>query len=238
MNCNNVYFINMIKDVDRYKNVVKQLSKYNIQGTHIEGIIGDNSNYGTLQTYDNVKYIIKKELKDKATGCALSHFKCFNKIYDDMIKYEFDHALVFEDDVSFELVEIWSKFTNIQKIVEDAPSDWDIIKLNCSNRRATEIAFKNSNFYTNNEELNKKVFENCNSSTLSYIINKGAIEKIKKHFYKDDVLIIDDVIDLILWKLCTTYNYKYPLFVTNDELENNKAGIKSSNFIRKKIYLL
>jgi len=226
-------------DIDTEKNdsMIEQLEKYNLKYTRVPAVIGKNVVQDKVDVVDGIKYILSKKMINKAKGCLISHFKCYNMIYNDMIKSNYRNAIIFEDDISFELINLWKGVTNMGKVIKKAPKDWEIIKLNSSNNKVTKTAFVNRiTHYTDNEFLNQYVFKDCNSSTLAYIINKKGIEKILKKFYKDGVLHVDNVIDTLVWRACKTYHYKYPLFISLEKFEKNKAGVKSNKYIKTHIY--
>ena len=234
-----IYYINMERDILKNGSIIEQLNQYNLKYKRVNAIDGKQLLVGKICKVDNITYLFNRRINKKARGCLVSHFKTYNIIYEDMLKFGTENAIVCEDDISFELVNKWKEFTNIEKVINDAPSDWEIIKLNSSNRNVIKYSYQNKNCYTDNETLCSKLYKGCNSSTLIYIINKKGIQKIRDYFYKNGVLTIDMgncTIDYIIWEVCKTYNYKYPLFVSKKELEKNKAGIKSNNFI-KKIYM-
>jgi len=227
----------MDSDIEKNDSMIEQLEKYNLVYIRVPAVNGVNIVQDRVDTIDGIKYILSKKMIKKARGCLMSHFKCYHMIYNDMIENKYKNAVIFEDDVSFELVDIWRRVINIRKIIKKAPKDWDVIKMNSSNITVTKTAFTNRiTNYTDNEFLNQYVFRDCNSSTLAYIINRKGIKKLFKHFYKDNVLYVDDVIDTLIWRVCKTYHYKYPLFVSLEKFEKNKAGIKSNEYIKKDIY--
>jgi GR25 family glycosyltransferase involved in LPS biosynthesis len=228
------YYINLEKNIERRESMEEQLKKYVEKYYRVEALDGNkflNQNF----SIDNFNYSFSKNSKNfKARGCLLSHFKIFRIILKKKIKT----TVICEDDLSFELIDLWD--TNFTNILEKAPGDWDIIKLNTSSMRTLKYCSEQKNKkYINNKEIEKNVFKGCNSSTLCYIIKYKAVEKIFGKLFSNEKLIFDEnqeKIDNFLWDLVNTYNYNKPLFKSKESLENNKVGIVANNIINNLYY--
>jgi glycosyl transferase family 25 len=174
---NNIFVINLDKDIDRYYNFINQTNKFTSSITRIPAIYGKNLNNDLLNYY-------KKNLnssssnKNAVIGCALSHIKTYNTI----INTNLDYGFIFEDDVTFN-----STFDNV--LNTDLPDNWDILYIGhtkneyprntCS--RVSTPGYKNMKMY------NKRwiIFDNENEvpmGTWSYVVNKKAAMYILNNY--------------------------------------------------------
>jgi len=98
-------------------------------------------------------------------GCLFSHLHYLNDAY----KKNINCLLMCEDDISFEYVNRWEK--SIDEIINNAPKDWNIIKLHCSNLRVLQN-FSEKEQYV---KIPKDSVEFW--STGLYLINRNGIKK-------------------------------------------------------------
>jgi GR25 family glycosyltransferase involved in LPS biosynthesis len=152
-------------------------------------------------------------------GCTLSHLKAIETFYNSGDEY----AIICEDDMTLEFLPLWKK--PIRSVIKDAPSDWEIILLGY-------ILWPQNYKYL--QSLYNPFIPIIHNSTLSYLINRKAAEKIlKNHTYQNPNLHlytkIRPVADVILYDIVKTYVYQYSLFTYPD---NNTSTIHDnhSNF--------
>ena len=189
-----IYWINLNRSVDRKENMIKMLNEFPVKNIRIEAVDGknesDNNIYGR---YENVNM---KNTKIEY-ACLLSHLNTIHKFSNS----SYNIALILEDDVNLEFVKYWNK--SIKDIINNAPTDWDIIMLNYIISANTEI--------TNEYTLNHGMIY----STASYIINKKGANKLL-NIYKNNKYNLDikkrHTADEYLFSSLITYVYKYPYF--------------------------
>jgi GR25 family glycosyltransferase involved in LPS biosynthesis len=115
----NVYLINMDKDIDRLKKVTKECDKVNIKFERFSGIKVSDLSQNILDKYIPIE--IQKYGTDSMIGCGLSHLF----IWQDAIKKNYKNILVLEDDVYFS--NDFNKY--LQNVIEEVPKDYDILYL-------------------------------------------------------------------------------------------------------------
>lgn len=119
----NVYLINLDKDKDRLKSVLKECKKVGKRPIRVPGIQGSKLTEKELK--DNTSnYLFSVAGSKSAIGCAMSHIKA----WETMIKNGDDSALFLEDDVVIDN-NFKEKFSNIFKSV---PKDYGIFYMGCS----------------------------------------------------------------------------------------------------------
>ena len=115
----NIYLINMDRDIDRLKKVTKECDKVNVKFEKFSGI-------KVLDLSKNIidKYIPEETQKygtDGMIGCGLSHLF----IWQDAIQKNYKNILVLEDDVQF--TDDFNKY--LINVMEELPKDYDILYL-------------------------------------------------------------------------------------------------------------
>lgn len=205
-----IFYINLDRSIKRRKNMEKQLSLISDNYKRISAVDGNkivNSKYGKV---DGVKYInyFNKFSNNNELGCTLSHIKAIKKAY----QLGLNKVLILEDDVIFYLMPFWE--TNIPKIVNSSPKNWEIIKLYSGKNTGAPNTFIRD--YINNRTW----------GTVAYIINRKGMEKILDHtLYKNSDtinLIVDNIpsksaiADNFLYDIAITYSYGTPLFLLGD----------------------
>jgi GR25 family glycosyltransferase involved in LPS biosynthesis len=178
-----VYLVSLEKDFERRINLLKYVTPN--EYSSVDG--------SKLLPLDKLKQnnIIAKEgtegIKAGEIGCYMSHYNILNKIKN----YNHDYSIVIEDDVEFDI----NKNINIIKdIVNNAPSDWEII-------------FIGHNYYNETEEKKHHTFNEYTFKRISlvfgaqsYIVKNSAIPlKIQQ------LLPIKDPIDIIFPIIFTSY---------------------------------
>jgi len=114
-----VYVINLDRDTERLQKTKQQLDKLNIEFTRFPAILG-----AQVKTSNHLTDFCLKYCTDGIKGCAMSH----KTIWEDMLKNNYKHVLVLEDDVSFS-----DDFEHLFKTGWDQlPKDFDIWYLGCN----------------------------------------------------------------------------------------------------------
>ena len=172
MNDIDIFVINLDKDHDRLNKITRNLSPHFF--TRISGVYGKDLN---VDEYDEIVYTSKYLAPKSAIGCAMSHRRALQTFLRTSNR---PYALILEDDAE----PIHKNYmSEVVASIQNAPPDWDIIKLDY---------LPNYNVNTYN-----KLFSII---TTAYIINKSGAEK----FLRQDVVYHIDF-DMNFYDL-TMYN--------------------------------
>lgn len=187
-----IYWINLDRSVDRRQRMEKMFEdpvfaqKKIIRISAVDGKAHDidqvlNANFEGMQPdkFTKVEY-----------ACLLSHLNAIKQFSES----NNETALIMEDDMTLEYKPYWKK--SVQQIIDNAPSDWDLIQL-CINI---------------DSPLKQKYTRNTGyiSCSAAYIINKKCSTQISVNKYKLDNIL--HVSDGYLFMKTNTYAYKYPMF--------------------------
>ena len=159
-------------------------------------------------------------------GCTLSHLFYIKEAMDLNV----DNLIMCEDDISFDFLPKWKK--SINEIMENAPCDWNIIKLHCSNTRILK------NYIKEEKYINIPKPSVLFWSTGFYIIKKSGMESLINRFYEKDTntfnIHIDyPVADYLLHQIDNVYYYTIPLVKNNNSEYNFKSDVTSSDILYK-----
>ena len=171
-----IYYLNLERSTERNEKIIKMFKKYNIKNyQRINGIDGKNlkhcinkktHNFKYTNKYDNISYDInpKNKMNVYEVATLLSHYIALLKIInnDDNI------AIICEDDISLEYSNKWN--TDIKSIVENAPKDWEVIKIGTNNSNLLKKLIELNNQYEKDIPLYS------NWGAFFYIINKKYIK--------------------------------------------------------------
>lgn len=192
-----IYWINLERSKNRYDKINSILNKYNLKNKKIKAYDGK-----ILDTYNNIDVKTKKTPYE--IGCTLSHFESIKTAFNDNQQY----ALIMEDDIRFNHI---NKFkTNIDKIIKEAPNDWNIIKLHCIYKKHIKKLLRRSL-----QIGNYSLWEERSVGTGIYLINKNGMKKIIDKFYINNKWTIHKEkshADFIIYNNVKTYDYTKPLF--------------------------
>jgi GR25 family glycosyltransferase involved in LPS biosynthesis len=188
-----IYWINLDRSTDRRKNMEKMFQDPVFKGKKIVRISAIDGKAPDIDNVLNINFEGMQPDKYEKTiyGCTLSHINAIR----DFKNSDNTVALVMEDDSTLEFKKYWKKTT--KQIMDEAPSDWDIIQLTY-----TVINKVPQKIYTKN---NRKFF-----GSGAYIINKNNINIPNKIKLTSD---IDPAADVYLYNIFNTYTYKYPMFI-------------------------
>ena len=217
-----VYWINLDRAKERQshmKNILTDEAFINIPNKRISAY---DSKKGNIRK----KFVLTPDLvsrndtvTDQEYSCLFSHLEAI-RVFSESDK---ETALILEDDVSIEYKKYWMK--SIQDIMNDAPKDWEIIKL-CSFQQVDKL----TNKYTlwKPWQIDKKITK-CGLSNgwiadwscVAYLIRHKAAKKLIKELYHDHKYVLDNqyyhVADALLYQKLKTYIYKYPYFTVRDK---------------------
>jgi GR25 family glycosyltransferase involved in LPS biosynthesis len=223
-----IYYINMDKDISRRNFIENQSLLYNIKINRISAINGKEKNLKNdkIELYPgyNIPYFNNYSITNSELGCTLSHIKAIYTSY----KNNDELALIIEDDTSFVLVPYWDK--TIKQVIDNAPTDWTIIKL-----------FRLGNY--NSKQMYKKYDEKRNLwSTVAYIINRQGMKKLLFDIIKGNKLVLDKDTSgkkgtsdyLIYYRAKNAYDLKDIYFIPNNNQNDSTIHTSDTNTHIKK----
>lgn len=204
-----IYWINLDRSPDRRKEMTRLFQNPAFQTVKVERISAvDGKKPHTVYPY--IKYMYKQK-NDYEYACMLSHLSTIHKF----AQTTYDVALITEDDVTLEFKPYWRK--SIQEVINNAPSDWEVIQL-CyiiNNARQNPVNFK----------LYEKNIGNKCVSAAAYLIRNNAAKKLINDIYNGEKYELEDYIihhaDCYIFNKLNTYIYKFPYFIyktNNDSL--------------------
>ena len=192
-----IYWINLDRSTDRYKQMQTVFSDNAFDNIDIERISAVDGRYSN-QIYSKLN-ILNRQRTDNEYACMLSHLDTIYKFSQTNYKY----ALIMEDDITLEYKKYWKQ--TVRQVIDNAPADWEIIQL-CYNTRANPLNFK---LY----QLNKNNMCVC---AAAYLITNSAAKKLISKIYNDFKFHINPTVnhhaDCYIFSMCKTYTYKFPYF--------------------------
>ena len=219
-----IVWINLEESRDRRKYMENLLKDVPVQNTRINAINGRYNN--------DIKAFIKdipkgNTLQNGQIACTLSHIKAISSLKD----CEGDYFMICEDDISFDNIKYFPEYHDLKYIIENAPSDFEVLML----------------YKTSYDEL-KELYGDWNEyrsrgttfyGTVCYIISKSAVQKFINisEYLHDDLFIfsnkaIFDVSDIFIYKNLKTYTYKYN-FITS--IDHNSILDSNLTFYRQSV---
>ena len=157
------FLINLKFREDRLKQFDIQAKREGINYERVEAVNKyelNRKDYWITKKYDD-----RRSLKSGEVGVYLSHYKCMESCTQDL-------ALIFEDDAK-----LCCNFKDKLKILmENAPSDWDILLLGTSRlwkkkyRPKCPITYEDEYFYKVSGDI---------YGLQAWVINRKAIEELK-----------------------------------------------------------
>jgi len=240
-----IYCINLTKEINRRKIMEEQFKKYNLEyifcnsidankliftknemNTNSEERIGEYNidNITTINFHIKSKDYYQHIKKNGHIGCSLSHLYYIHKGYINNL----NTMVMCEDDISFEYMSKWKN--SIDSIIKNAPIDWKIIKLHCSNI----IIMKK---YNKNEKYIKIPKNSVKFwSTGIYLINKNGMQDIVNKYYnnisnKYELFQDFPVADYLLHQIDGVYYYSIPLVKNNNLDHNFKSDVAYSDVL-------
>jgi glycosyl transferase family 25 len=211
----------MDKDTDRLNKMTKECNKFNIKFQRFSGIDANNLSIKEKNKY--VTNFCQKYCTNGMIGCGLSHFK----IYEDVIKNNYNNVLILEDDVYFD-----DNFHNIlNDSLKELPKDYDILYVGSFGLSSKEINYDHnyllkllSNKKKQNNSFNTIFCPEFPLGTHGYIVSNQGCKKILKNIKK-----INYHID---WQINLT-NKNLNIYATNEKIvyqhweESNNSNMLS-----------
>jgi GR25 family glycosyltransferase involved in LPS biosynthesis len=212
-----IYWINLDRSKDRRKRMEKMFKNPVFKGKKIirvSAVDGKSPDIDQILNA-NLEGMQPEKYEKTIYACTLSHINAIQNFKKSADKV----ALIMEDDSTLEYKKYWKKTT--KQIMEEAPTDWDIIQLT----------------YTIIDKAPKKIYTKNNRKyygTGAYIINKNNINIPKPIKLASDS---DPAADVYLYNIFNTYTYKYPMFIysTNENSTIHQDHIQHHNESKKKI---
>jgi hypothetical protein len=228
-----ILWINLDNSIDRYKNMTNLLNNFKIENRKISAINGDIiddikhkyffSENNIFPNYSNKEYAVLTS--------HLNTIEIFSKIDKKYLKYNI--GLICEDDLSLDFIKYWN--IDFKSIIENAPSNWEIIMLGYFSL--------DLNFTENYKKWDSEW------SAISYLIKYDNLsEKLEKLKNGDkwicnqyDVMVSDNYI----FSKFNTYVYKYPFFTFpnnndstfhEDHVDYHRIYKISNYIVHEKIY--
>ncbi len=203
-----IYVINLARHTDRKDHMVKQFEENSVSNYEfIQAVDGVN------ESLDNVIQLDKLAVTRPEIGCTVSHLTAIRHWLDNS---DSDHAIIMEDDISFEPVQYW-KFIWSDFIKQVRP--FDILQLSIIH-----------NYRIN---TNLHIREANDWSTGVYVISRSwAKQLVEKHYVDGKFNLYMDrksVADVMLYYGAKAYSA--PLFVTETNFESsiNEGHVKTSH---------
>jgi len=214
-----IYWINLDRSQDRRQKMEKMFEDPVFKGKKIVRISAVDGKASNIDQILNASFEgMKPDNFTKVEyACLLSHLNAIR----EFSKSNDETALIMEDDTTLEYKPYWKK--SVKQIMENAPSDWEIIQL-CINT------------HTIPQKIYTKQNGNTYFSTGAYIINKNGAKSIinqsDKHGLNQN---IGHSADVYLYLITNTYTYKYPYFTyTYDETSTiHQLHVKNHNIAKK-----
>ena len=203
-----IYWMNLPKAKERKKYMEKILEDDIFTNTKIERIEAFDK---TDDIFDKLN-LIQRKIADSEYACLLTHLETIRKFSETNYKT----ALIFEDDVSLEYKKYWTK--SLKQIMENAPKNWDILKLCIMKPKQNKKLYthwKLNTYYNYNTILLHNDF-----GAESYIITNKAAKKLVNEIYHNKKYILDEHIqhytDSFIFTKLNTFTYKFPFFTTRN----------------------
>ena len=208
---NNIFIVNMTKDIDKKLDIEKKFRRYGIENySFFEGIVPnekDETVFEIVSKYENkwgrINFIGEM-------GCFLSH----KKIWENIVLNNLDNSLVLEDDIYFH--------KNFQKILDSNMKifeDYDIIYLGCNQSKFSKEIISN---IIENQQKHKNIYdyfskleylEVISYGTFAYFIKNNVARIFIEEFESSDFLW--STIDVFMPKTIKKHNLKCCTFFPN-----------------------
>lgn len=205
-----IYIINLENNTERLEFIEKQLNELDLDYEIFKAVDGRLlTEFDLLEKYDKQKAIeTLRELTPGEIGCALSHLG----VYQEIINYNFEGAIVVEDDAFFnsDFKEILLEFNNSVNKKTDS-----IVLLNYVKRY-----FSRNNIKLNNKYFIAKLHPNyLGYSAFSYYITYGAAKKMIDNIYP--IHSVSDNWSYFAKELAINFQAIIPFLVSHKSGESN-----------------
>ncbi len=204
-----IFIVNLEKDIDKKEHMKKLCRRHALDCQFIHAVYGKDLDQNELaELYDAKRAVNEygRELSAGEIGCTLSH----KEIYRTMIKKNIKHAVVFEDDITFD-----HRIHDAISTVANFPDDWECVLLHYhrNNPFAKFYCISPYNRIAVGKGLKIVRFTDLMHSTGAYIINLAGAHKLlsilEQGVYKPTDHYTGDENDINLYGL-------YPRLVETD----------------------
>lgn len=173
------YVINLKESLERRSYMEKLLGPYQsfLDVNFIEAVDGRKMSKEQMINIWNQEATYKiygRYMKNGEIGCALSHRKC----YEEILKQQDDMALILEDDISFQDVDVKNIILSVEKILR---TERPMVLL-----LSGDYWYTRKNIRSNNIQL-ANVHEAMGA--IAYIVNKSAAQRmisLSRRYLADD----------------------------------------------------
>ena len=163
-----IFIINRDQDTVRRSNISSLCKSYNMKFSFVKAVDGSDINKDLVSGFDVSKSSLYGQLSPTELACALSHIK----IYNHIIKSKLTHAVIMEDDITFD-----DNLPFLIKNVIKLPSDLELLLLGYYSDTKTQRISNSSLWYVSDSLENFKVVRLTELAfgTHGYLItNRGA----------------------------------------------------------------
>ncbi|CAG8676941.1 11349_t:CDS:1, partial [Dentiscutata heterogama] len=190
-----IYVINDPERPDKRKKLESIEKKLNLNFEFSPAI--SQSNFDAVK-----KFNPHNSLAPSESAHYLSHYM----VYQSIVDYGYDSALILEDDIDFEL-NIVSIMTNTRR---NLPADWEILYLgHCSELEGDSSAFLSDN---NDESSEYKLFKSKKPyCTHAYAVSYVGAIKILQNLAKPSKLIDLGLVNMVEQEIITSYTIIPPV---------------------------
>lgn len=214
------YIINLKKSLERRSYMEELLKPYQgfLEICFIEAVNGREMSKEQLADIWDQKTTYKtygRYMKSGEIGCALSHRKC----YEEILKQQDDMALILEDDISFQDVDMKNIILSVEKIMQ---TEKPMVVL-----LSGDYWYTKKNFQFGNIQL-ANVHEAMGA--IAYVVNRSAanrLKSLKRRYLADDWYNIKKT-GIKLYAL-------YPHFVDTADLGTEISGDGYVGTIRRNL---
>ena len=208
-----IYWINLDRSVDRKLNMEQLFKDDAFKGIPVKRITAfDGKQDPNIMSHFDIESPPQTYTE---YAVFLSHLETIRTFKNS----NYDVALVFEDDVTLEFKQYWTK--SVKKIMADAPQNWDILLLSYMYSELNNVI----PFYdwvscdTNYDSALNKYF-----SAVAYVINKKGANKLMDSMYSNGKYTLNPnikhVSDVYIFGVVNSYVYKYPMFIYDTNFES------------------
>jgi GR25 family glycosyltransferase involved in LPS biosynthesis len=223
-----IYWINLDRAKERKKYMEKVLSDEVFNGIPTQRISAFDAKKGNIHK----KFVLTPDIASRNNFVTPQEYSCLYSHLEAIRAFsntDQETALIFEDDLSLEYKKYWTK--SIQQVMDDAPKDWEVIKL-CMRGLASKVFNVYTPWVPTQVEKKKTKCGLTNGwtadwSAVAYLIRKKGAEKLMKNLYHVHKYVLDNTLfhvsETIIFQGLKTYVYKYPYFTVRD---NNNSFIQ------------
>lgn len=216
-----VYIINLKKSENRRSYIERLLRPYAsfLDFHFIEAVNGRDFSEMQLSEMWNQKETYEtygRYMKNGEIGCALSHRKC----YEEILKQKDDMALILEDDISFQNVDVENIILSVEKFLQREEPAVLLLSGDYWYTKKKQVLCNNFNVVSVHEAM----------GAISYIVNRSAAYRmmsLKRRYLADDWFNIKKT-GIKLYAL-------YPHFVDTADLGTEISGDGYIGTIRKNL---